>query len=194
MENDNNVIRFFRRNFTSQLSKEDEKRIFTYFKRHKFEKKQLVFMSGDINTDHFFIENGLMRLFLIDKTGKEFNLLFANENQIIGDLITPEPTDFNLEAVEKTTAYSISERNFQELIQSLSLTHQSNPQNSLRRSYIKIQKRLVSILANTAEENYLEFRKTYPELIQRLPQYHIASYLGVSAEFLSKIIARTVKK
>lgn len=61
----------------------------------------------------------------------------------------------------------------------------------MQRSYLFLQKRLVAILTKTAEENYLEFREKHPDLVQRLPQYHIASYLGISAEFLSKIIARS---
>lgn len=193
METKSNVIKFFIRNFLPELTSEEEKHILSFFTRHTFKKKETVFINGDSNTKHYFIEQGLMRLYLIDKTGKEFNILFAKENQIIGDLTTPEPTDFNLESVENTVAYSISEHNFQKLIDSLSLTHKSKPESSIRRSYIKIQNRLVSILANSAEENYLEFKRSHPDLIQRLPQYHIASYLGISAEFLSKIIARNVK-
>lgn len=194
MQKDNAVIQFFQRNFKVQLTKEQKNDITNSFTSETFEKKELVFVNGDTNTKHYFIASGLMRLYIIDNSGKEFNILFARENQVIGDLITPEPTDFNLEALEKTVVYSISEKNFQELINSLQINHLSSQESSLRRSYIKIQKRLVSVLVNTAEENYLEFRQQYPELLQRLPQYQIASYLGISAEFLSKIIAKTTKR
>lgn len=64
---------------------------------------------------------------------------------------------------------------------------QTLPNNGLRRSYIHIQKRLVSIISKTAEENYLEFMYKHPDLIQRLPQYHIAAYLGISPEALSRV-------
>jgi len=194
METGKNVIEFFKRSFLPQLTIEEENTILSYFAKHTFEKKELVFTNGDSNTKHYFIESGLMRLFLVDTSGKEFNILFARENQVIGDLITPEPTDFNLEAIEKSVAYSISDKKIEELIEKLNVKHKDRPSSSIRRSYVKIQKRLVSILANTAEENYLEFKSSHPDLIQRLPQYHIASYLGISAEFLSKIIARNAKK
>lgn len=69
-----------------------------------------------------------------------------------------------------------------------------NPSSIIQKSYIKVQRRLVNILSHSAEENYAEFQKYNPDLIQRLPQYHIAAYLGVSAEFLSKTIAKSVKK
>ena len=191
----NNVIKtFFQRNFEKPLTEEQLLLIEQSFKKEVFKRKETVFRNGDVNTRHYFIEQGLMRLYLIDSEGKEFNILFAKENQIIGDLITPHPTDFNLETFEKTTAYSISENELKDLMNSFELQRRSNNDSTLRRSYIAIQKRLVSILANTAEENYLTFKKRNPDLIQRLPQYHIASYLGISAEFLSKIIARTTKK
>lgn len=193
MQENNIVIRFLKKNFNSQISTEEEKYILDSFLKETFRKKELVFRYGDANTKHYFIESGLMRLYLIDKSGKEFNILFARENQIIGDLITPEPTDFNLEAIEETTVYSISDQNFEKLIDTLSLKHKSNPDSSIRRSYINIQKRLVSILANTAEENYLAFKYRNPDFIQRLPQYHIASYLGITPEFLSKIITKTAR-
>jgi hypothetical protein len=91
--------------------------------------------------------------------------------------------DFNLEAVEKTVAYTISEKNFEELIDTLDLKHKSNPDSSIRRSYIIIQKRLVSILAKSAEENYLEFRKYHSDLIQRLPQLQIPAQLSTLLQF-----------
>ena len=189
----NFIIGFFKKNFTPQISVEQENLIMNFFKKETFQKKELVFMNGDVNTKHYFIEKGLMRLYLIDSAGKEFNILFAKEKQLIGDLTTPEPTDFNLEAIEACAVYSISERGFQELIETLNLQHQSHPKSSIRRSYVNTQRRLVSILSKTAEENYTGFKKNYPDLIHRLPQYHIASYLGISAEFLSKIIKKASK-
>ncbi len=129
MQENNIVIRFFKKNFNSQISTEEEKYILDSFLKETFRKKELVFRNGDANTKHYFIESGLMRLYLIDKSGKEFNILFARENQIIGDLITPEPTDFNLEAIEETNVYSISEKDFELLIEKLRWTHKSHSES-----------------------------------------------------------------
>lgn len=126
------VLSFYRKNFNPDLSEEQEKLILSVFRQEHYKKKELIFKQGDRNTRHYIIEKGLVRLYLNDYSGKEFNILFAKENQIIGDLSTPEPASY-----------------------------------------------------------FLEFRDKHPELVQRLPQYHIASYLGISAEFLSKIIARS---
>lgn len=166
--------------------------ISNHYKREEFKRKSLLFSSGQANTRHYFVEKGLLRLYLLDPNGREFNLLFAKEGQVLGDLSTPQPTAYYLETVEPSIVYSIDEKHLQELGRLMSAGANSST-DLMRRSYLFLQKRLVAILSKTAEENYLDLRDNYPDLIRRLPQYHIASYLGVSAEFLSKIIARTAK-
>jgi hypothetical protein len=121
-------------------------------------------------------------------------VLFAKENQLIGDLGSPLPTKFYLDAIEESIVYSIESSNLEKLTGLLNSNSEKTVFSQLTRSYIFLQNRLISILTQTAEENFISFQELNPDLIQRLPQYHIASYLGVSAEFLSKIIAKTVKK
>ncbi len=145
--------------------------------------------AGDSNTRHYYVEKGLLRLFIIDQNGKEFNILFAREKQWIGDLGTPSETPYFIETVENSVVFSISEDNFNILYKRyLKLS------NYIRKSYVFLQKRFVSILSKTAEENYDELLEDHPELIERLPQYHISSYLGVTPVFLSKIRAKKSKK
>jgi CRP-like cAMP-binding protein len=163
------------------------------FRKEEVKKKTTLFMNGDSYTRHYFVIKGLLRLYIIDSSGKEFNLLFAYENQVIGDLASPAPTQFNLDTIEDSLVYSADEAGLRELTWLISGPN-SGGADMIRRSYLFLQKRLVGILSRTAEENYLHLRKKKPLLLQRLPQYHVASYLGVSPEFLSKIIARTVKK
>lgn len=194
MANSNPVFLFFNKHFGEDLDASQEEIILNTWKREDIKRKELLFRQGDSNTRHYIIEKGLLRLYLIDPKGKEINILFARENQVIGDLATPEMTNFYLETVEDSIVYSIDEEHIRKLFAQISDGRNLDPNRGLRRSYIHIQKRLVSILANTAEDNYLEFRKQYPDLIKRLPQYHIASYLGITPEFLSKIIAKTARK
>ncbi|MCK5692579.1 MAG: Crp/Fnr family transcriptional regulator, partial [Bacteroidales bacterium] len=173
------------------LSEEQEELILSAFRQEHYKKKEMIFKQGDRNTRHYIIEKGLARLFLNDYSGKEFNILFAKENQIIGDLSTPEPSSYFLEAIETSIVWSMDDGDMKKLMKLFPDTALTDSGSYMQRSYLFIQKRLVSILSKTAEENYLEFRDKHPELVQRLPQYHIASYLGISAEFLSKIIARS---
>lgn len=193
MKKENPIHYFFSKHIGSPLSQAQEEMIFSFYKKESIRKKTLVFSAGDANTRHYLIEKGLLRLYVIDSKGKEINILFARENQVIGDLATPLPTHYYLETTEDSVVYSIAEEGLQLVMEKLSGGKKTSPNNSFRRSYIHIQKRLVSILSKSAEENYLEFKTNYPDLIQRLPQYHIAAYLGISPEFLSKIIAKSVK-
>lgn len=183
------LVVFYEKMYNRNLTEEEVQIIRNSFRKEICKKKQLIFGSGDTNTRHYFVVKGLLRLYVIDNSGKEFNVLFARENQWIGDLATPEETSFYLDAVEKSIVYSISNDNLNRLTDNFALFV-----NYLRKSYIFLQKRLVSVLTNTAEENYEELLNNYPELINRLPQYHISSYLGVTPVFLSKILAKRARK
>lgn len=189
MEKFNHLLTYYKRIYNRELTGEEKDLIYISFRKENIKKKQLIFGSGEKNTRHYFVEKGLLRMYVIDASGKEFNVLFARENQWIGDLATPEETSFFLDAVEKSEVYSISNENMNKLTDDF-----SSFVKYIKRSYIFLQKRLVSILVNTAEENYEELCEQYPELIQRLPQYHISSYLGVTPVFLSKILAKRARK
>lgn len=171
------------------FSEEEKQEISSVFRKESFGKKEILMRAGDSNTRHYFIENGLLRLYIIDKNGKEFNVLFAKESQWLGDLGTPAPTDYFIDALEDTTVFSIDENGFLKIAE-----YYIDMATNIRRSYIFLQKRFVSILSKTAEENYEDLVRSYPELIQRLPQYHISSYLGVTPVFLSKILAKRTRK
>lgn len=179
--------------FSDRKDNVNEELVKSFFKREVFRKKVLIFKNGDAKTRHYLIESGLMRMYVIDSAGKEFNVLFAKEKQLIGDLASPLATKFNLETIEDSVVHSISHENVVKLSELLNVMTPA-PKGPMVRAYIFLQNRLVSILTKTAEENYLQLRQDYPKLIHRLPQYHIASYLGISAEFLSKIIAKNAKK
>lgn len=187
------LLNFFERQANLKLTPELESDILSSFETKHHKKKTVIFSPGDINTHHYFIEKGIVRLYLIDQQGKEINILFAREYQLIGDLKTPKATSFYLETIENSTISSISETNFQNLIQKLDAIQPFDLNSYLRSSYIHIQNRLVSILSKSAEENYLDFKESYPDLIQRIPQYLIAGYIGISPEFLSKLIAKTTR-
>jgi len=183
------ILSYFEHIKHAPLSDEEADEITGYFKKDHYRKKTVLMHAGDANTKHYYVEKGLLRLFIIDQNGKEFNILFARERQWIGDLGTPAHTPYFIETVENSIVYSITEQHFNILYNRyISLA------NYIRKSYVFLQKRFVSILSKTAEENYDELVRDHPELIQRLPQYHISSYLGVTPVFLSKILAKKSKK
>jgi CRP-like cAMP-binding protein len=189
MEDNVLLYSYFEKINKRSLSEIDKKKIRAAFKKETFKKKEIIFSAGESNTKHYYIEKGLLRLYIIDPAGKEFNILFAKERQWIGDLGSPAETSYYLEAVENSAVFSIDEENFSSIS-----NYYPRLANNIRKSYVFLQKRFVSILSKTAEENYEELVQQYPELLQRLPQYHISSYLGVTPVFLSKIIAKRVRK
>lgn len=176
------LLSYFEKIKGQPLDQGEEQLIQENFQKENVGKKELLFREGDTNTRHYYIEKGLLRLYIIDQSGKEFNVLFAKEKQWIGDLGTPAATSYYLEAIENSVVFSVDEVRFRSL-----LDHFKELAMNIRRSYVFLQKRFVSILSKTAEDNYHEFAQKYPDLLQRLPQYHISSYLGVTPVFLSKI-------
>ncbi len=189
MEDFSVLFSYFEKIIDRKLTGAEKEEIYSVFRKETFKKKQRIFNAGEENTRHYYIEKGLLRMYIIDQSGKEFNLLFGKERQWLGDLGTPAKTSYFLETVEKTTVFSISEEAFSSI-----MSKYIELGKNIRRSYIFLQKRFVAILSQTAEENYEELLKNDPDLVQRLPQYHISSYLGVTPVFLSKIIAKRARK
>ncbi|MCY1720560.1 Crp/Fnr family transcriptional regulator [Prolixibacteraceae bacterium Z1-6] len=189
MEDYSVLYSYFEKINKRQLSVEEKLEIASVFRKEHFKKKELVMSAGDTNTRHYYIEKGLLRMFIIDQSGKEFNVLFAKEYQWLGDLGTPAETSYFIEALENSSVFSVDEEGFSKII-----GYYMDLADNIRKSYIFLQKRFVSILSKTAEENYEDLIGQNPDLVQRLPQYHISSYLGVTPVFLSKILAKRAKK
>ncbi|WP_167608417.1 Crp/Fnr family transcriptional regulator [Maribellus sediminis] len=189
MENYDVLLSYFKHIKGAPLEAAEMQEITSYFGKRSYKKKTLLMRAGEANTKHYYIEKGLLRLYIIDQSGKEFNILFASERQWIGDLGTPAETPYYIETVEDSIVYSIAEEDFNVLYKRYIKLAQY-----IRKSYVFLQKRFVSILSKTAEENYEELVADHPGLIQRLPQYQISSYLGVTPVFLSKILAKRAKK
>jgi len=183
------VFAFIESFYGKPLDPVQQESVRSLFNREQYRKKTPLFLNGETHTRHYVVQQGLLRLYLIDTEGKEFNILFAREGQVLGDLASPKPTLFNLEAIEDSVVYTINNENLETLLREY--LHAEDPGALFKRSYIFLQRRLVSILSRSAEENYLDLKQNDPELIDRLPQYHIASYLGIRPEFLSKIVKKS---
>ena len=134
-------------------------------------------------------------MYAVDKNAKEHNIQFAAENDWITDLgsfYAEKPGQLYIEAVEPTTMLQISHA---DLIHLYSNYHKfdHNFRVIIEQKYIELQNRVLQNISSTAEERYESFLKQYPDLSNRLPKTQIASYLGITPEFLStirKILAR----
>jgi CRP-like cAMP-binding protein len=139
---------------------------------------------------------GCLRSYVIDTSGKSHILQFAPENWVISDLESysnKTPSKIFIDAIEDSQLEVISDK-YLDTLEDLDKSTLIEIHIKFRNNLIATHNRLISLLSGTAEEKYLEFIKIYPNLIQRIPQKLIASYLGMTPEHLSYIRNKISKK
>lgn len=154
-----------------------------------FKKNDFLLHAGDKRSDIYFINKGLLRSYTIDEKGKEHIIQFAPENWMISDRdsgIFNEPSLLFIDAIEDTETLVIPCNFFLEIQKIVPNVLEMNT-NILHNSIRFMQKRINMLLSATAEERYLDFIKLYPNLTLRVPQWMIASYLGITPESLSRV-------
>ena len=137
----------------------------------------------------FFVEIGLLRLYSIDEAGKEHIIQFAPENWFMSEresLYFGNPSDFFIDTLEDTEVV-IFDQNFVEKASEISPEFRNYNEYILQNHIRQLQNRINLLVSATAESRYLDFIKLYPDLTLRIPQWMIASYLGVTPESLSRV-------
>jgi len=185
-----NVSKYFQLN-------DGEKEIFlAYLQLKSIRKKDLLLNQGEICKYSIFVTSGCLRGFTVDKNGDEHVLSFAPSNWWIADiysLISQKPGILNIEALEDTGIILLSKTNQEKLyteVPKFERFFRILTENSL----VANQQRIIDNMSLTAEERYNIFCKRYPTLIYNLPQKQIASYIGITPEFLSRMKAMLVRK
>ncbi len=171
------------------LDTEEEQYFTSLLEYRKIRNKQCVLSEGEISNHIYFVTGGCLRGFTVDKSGTEHVLSFAPEDWWIGDLysyITRQPGNLFIEALEPSEALVLS-REKQELLYRDVPKFERFFRILAENSLVASQQRLHDRLSLTAGERYERFCVKYPTLIQRLPQKQIASYIGVTPEFFSKM-------
>lgn len=157
-------------------------------------KKQYLLQEGDICKHMGFVLKGAARMYSVDDKGHEHILRFAMEGWWLGDYesyMLQEPTRFNVEMLEDADLLMATKEQFQELIDNIPAVS-STMKVIDKQSAIATQQRIHAAISLTAEERYESLQKTNPAFLQRFPQIMIASYLGISAETLSRIKKKIV--
>ncbi len=162
----------------------------------KVQKGTIVLHKGDTCNFGYKVVSGCLKSYVIDKSGKEHIVQFAPEDWFISDMdsfFNNKPSNIFIDAIEDTEFLKIGKPSFEDLAK-----HDSNAlkeQNvKMRKSLISLNRRLIGLLSSTAEERYFEFLQTYPNMVQRLPLKLIASYIGITPEYLSEIRRKIEKK
>ncbi len=159
-------------------------------------KGQFIVQQGDVCRYESFIVSGCARTFYPDEKGYEHVVMLAIENWWTADLgsfITQTPADYNVQCLEPTDVLQFSHDDLDQLYRDVSKMERFF-RLIVQNAYVAAQKRIVHNLSLPAKERYLRFREKYPSIEQRVPQYMIASYLGMTKEFLSKIRSELINE
>jgi CRP-like cAMP-binding protein len=165
------------------------------FHEKRIKRKQHILKEGDICMHNTFVLKGCFKMYYIDINGKEHNLQFAIENWWIGDIgsfHTEEPSKLYIEAIENSIILQVKKEDQLKLFEDFpkfNRIFRILAENAM----VGLQKRTIQNISSTAEERYLDFIQRYPQFLNRISNVQIASYLGVSPEFLSAIRKKIVK-
>ncbi|HMQ61522.1 MAG TPA: Crp/Fnr family transcriptional regulator [Flavilitoribacter sp.] len=177
--------------FDNHLKLDEEERAFVRnnFFEKRVKRRQFILQEGDVCRLNTFVVEGCFRMYMIDEKGKEHNLQFAVENWWIGDIgsfHSEKPSKLCIEAMENSIILQIRKED------QLRLFVEHPKFNRIFRVFtenalVSFQTRVLQNISSTAEERYLDFIGRYPYLFNRISNVQIASYLGVTPEFLSTI-------
>lgn len=152
-------------------------------------KGEYVLQTGQFCKHTFFVEKGLLRQYTIDEKSKEHIVQFAPENWFVTDRESAyfsQPSNYFIQALEDSIVLLIDEHFILQLSQQIKSFVEFN--NKLLHNHIRhLQKRINQLLSATAEERYLDFIQVYPDILLRVPQTMVASYLGITPESLSRV-------
>ncbi len=171
------------------LSEEEDTLFQSHFKVQKLKKKAHAFEQGAVCDARYFITKGLMRLYYIDQKGNEQIVHFGIENWWITDydsLLNKAPSKFNLQAIEPTELLVLKESSLEGIYRQIPSLERFF-RIIMERTYIAGQRRLEYMFSLSSEELYEHFATANPAFLQRIPQYMLASYLGITPEYLSAL-------
>ena len=189
-------------NFFNKLSKgitltEADKAIFSqHVIVKKLRKRQYLLQEGEICKSVAFVNQGMLRSYLVDEKNNEHIIQFAPEGWFISDLcsfITNDFSNLNIDAIENSELVLVSQAAHAHLENVIPGFFKFNYMQ-YRGAYIALQKRVTDMFTLSTEEKYLKLLKIYPDITQRVPQHMIASYLGLTPETLSRIRKKLVTK
>ena len=155
----------------------------------KARKRQFLLNAGDICKYMIFVERGLLRSFSDDKNGSEHTMQFAAEGWWISDMasfFSGDNSNYNIEALEDSELLLMSKHAMDELIDEVPQV-QRYFLNLMENHIIALQRRINVVQSMSAEDTYLKLMEVNPDLINRVSQQHIASYLGITPETLSRV-------
>ncbi len=194
MDNYQPIIDYINR--VIQLDQEEEQSLRKYLSFRKLLKGQYFLQQGDICKHSGFVIKGCTKTFYVDDEGQEHVVMFSIEDwwtSDMGSFITQKPADFNVQCLENTELIYFSYDDQEQMLKEIPIMERFF-RIIIERALVASQKRIVRTMSMSAKDRYLHFRNVYPKIEQRIPQYLIASYLGITKEFLSKIKSQLISE
>lgn len=172
------------------LNDEQAQTFISFWTERNLSKGEYLLRNGEICRFDTYVASGALKAYFINaQSGKEEMLFFAIDDWWASDLVsfsTQKPSIYSIQAIEHSTILQIGYQSFQEMLKKLPVMERYF-RIILERYLGSLQKRIIYNQAYDARFRYQDFIETYPEIAAKVPQYLIASYLGVSAEFISRI-------
>ncbi len=178
------------------LTSEEEELLLSKIVFRRYLKNQYIIQQGDICRSINFIISGCTKTFYMDLEGQEHIVMFSIEDWWTSDLgsyITQSPADFNVQCIETSELIQFTHENLEDLYAEIPKLERLF-RKIVERAYVASQKRIIRNFSLDAKQRYKIFKTTYPKIDQRVPQYMIASYLGITKEFLSKIKSQIIQE
>jgi CRP-like cAMP-binding protein len=158
------------------------------FKREEVPAKTTLLEEGKVSKTMFFIEKGCLRTW-VNSNGKEITNQFFFEGDKISSIesfLSGQPSLYSIESLEPCVLQTISKKDFHNILEQ-SPEIEKEMQEHLFKRLLQGQKTFFSFIKNTPQQRYQELLREHPEIIQRVPQHYIASYLGITSVSLSRI-------
>jgi len=173
----------------TSLAPADVELIRSSFTRQEFSKRDILLEAGSTSKHIYYIATGTLRSYIHANPNKEVVIMLAFQDWWITDIdsfTTGAKSQINIDALSKGIVYGLSRENFDTLIES-SPAFESAFRYMMQYSYIREQRRALELITDSTEVRYAKLLARLPTIEQDVSQKNIASYLGVSPEFLSKL-------
>lgn len=159
------------------------------FVAKKLKRRDMLLQAGDTSNHMRIIAEGCLRVYYLDMEAREHILQFGIEGWWVNDLysyLTKTPAQYFIQAIEDTTVLQVHRDALEQLFDQAPMMERFF-RLKIQKAYVALQERTIKGISDSAEKRYLAFQQQYRALEQRLPQYMIASYLGITPEHLSAI-------
>ena len=171
------------------LSKKEIDFIDSKFEKISLTKGDVLLCSDTQVTNQYYVFSGCLRSFFVNSLGKDHTTQFAVKDWWISDYIsffTEEKSVMTIECLQDAEIYRLSRKDMNSLCEDIPKI-ETFFRNKMEKAFASFQKRILEYLSLTAKERYIKFITTYPEIEQCVKNYHLASYLDITTESLSRI-------